>query len=1140
MAELEQAFEVHNINDTTDIDPLELLHCRTGCTARSKLINAYRQQLVMNSGLRRYHLTKKANKKGYRYKSFLCGTCARTKITRKHFHRKEQIKHTEFLDKVTCDIGVYLNCPSREGHRYAIVFTDEATKYFWTYTAKERTTETIIYCLKDMYEKHLPPDAVIKIFHTDGGRELINERVKMYLRSKGTRQFTNSPTDTPELNSVSERKFRTLGEMTLAMLSRSGLPTIWWAKAYKAASYVLRRLPTNTAQGWMTPMEALPNGEVPSLEWLRVWGCKAYVLKPKADRRKDWDDKAQVGYFVGYSEDTVGWQVYLPDSDTFVTSVHVLFDENIPERSDDYFKELDDAAKVFVGTEAKSVADFAYLKGQYHVDDEDGLLYVTTRVENRKGYIVGYRAQVTAGTGQKEEKTPIHIADIEKLTKETEKSRKNTIPSVRKTIEISATCGDAQENMAFQRTTTDSRGRRGLAAKKSLKNKRSNGQEKRPNRKNRTGQINRSTGKNESEEETPTKMVAGHGTMETVEEIPLERPKQTGTSRSTEQRLSEAEDTRQNVGVTTSVNGQLRRGPRRSCRNDTEINMLCVTRERHVYLSEVMDTAIGLHEPVEPTSNKMAMACPEWREWQKAKIAENEALATKDVMRLVDIKPGIQLIKSKYVFKLKRKFGKIDRYKARLVAMGYNQEDDPAKNFAPVVKPNTVRLLMALAQTQKMVIHQIDISNAFCCADIEGEVHISAPDGMTIPEGKCFRLRKSLYGLRTSPRSWNRTLDKTLRGMHFTATISDPCLYYRWRKGVLTIILVYVDDILIASIDTQYIEMIKKDICNQYAMTDMGELDNFLNAKITRTREKITVCQTHYCRSILEHFQFLVQNKSTKTPLPSDALEQLASEDYTATESEEVKSYPYRQVIGALLYLAMYTKPEISYAVSMLSRFSDKKTATSCKLATHLLRYLNGHPECKIEFKGNNMDLHCFSDADWGGDILTRRSTTGYIIFAAGGPISWQSKLQPTVATSSLESEYMAMYAGLQELVWIRGVLKELKQPIDEPTPFLVDSKSAKDLAENPVYHKRSKHIDIKYHWIREHVNQGKFNTAKIYHCKTQAMAADIFTKSLTGSLFFQHAETITGKRIRSSEKFTQETTNTEEDTENKTKRLKR
>ena len=385
------------------------------------------------------------------------------------------------------------------------------------------------------------------------------------------------------------------------------------------------------------------------------------------------------------------------------------------------------------------------------------------------------------------------------------------------------------------------------------------------------------------------------------------------TTSTTSTDTREDTDSRRYVGVRPET--------QKSRRNKTiplqaEINMISVTRERHVYLSEAYQQPSEDidHGQEDPSTDKEAMDSPDWEKWYDAKELENSALAQKEVMVLVDIKPGMTLIKSKYVFKIKRKFGKIERYKARLVAMGYDQEINAQLNFAPVVKPNTVRLLMALAQIKKMAIHQIDISNAFCCADIEGEVHISAPKGMEIPEGKCFKLLKSLYGLRSSPRSWNKTIDKTLRGLNFMPTVSDPCLYSRWAVGKLHLILVYVDDILIASEDDRYIDQIKKDICDEYDMTDMGELDNFLNAKITRTRDKITISQTHYCREVLKKFDFLVRDKVTKSPLPSDALEQLAqASEMTPSEQSDVDSYPYRQIIGALLYVAMYTntKPEI-------------------------------------------------------------------------------------------------------------------------------------------------------------------------------------------------------------------------------------
>ena len=356
-----------NLTDRVDIDPLDLLHCRMACTAKGKLIECYRQMLATDTGLQRYHATKKAHNKGYRFKEFVCGTCARTKITKRIFSRKTTITHTNFLSKVTADIAVYLNCPSREGYRYVLTFVDEATKYTWSYGLMERTSESVLRTLKNLFRNHLPAGAEIQHFHTDGGKELIAESIKDFLRSKGTKTFTFTPTDTPQLNSVSERKFRTLGEMALAMLTRSGLPKIWWWKAYQTAEHILRRLPTRTAKGYMTPMEAIPGGETPSWKFMRTWGAKAYVLKPKADRRKDWDDKAQIGYFVGYGQEQVGWEIYLPASDTFVTAVNVLFDERIPERAEDYFRELDEAASLFTLPEAMNERDFQYLVGTYHI-----------------------------------------------------------------------------------------------------------------------------------------------------------------------------------------------------------------------------------------------------------------------------------------------------------------------------------------------------------------------------------------------------------------------------------------------------------------------------------------------------------------------------------------------------------------------------------------------------------------------------------------------------------------------------------------------------------------------------------------------------------------------------------------------------
>ena len=171
---------MNNLTDKIDMDPCDLLHARTGCTAKAKLIMAYRNLLVTNTGLRRYHLTKKANKAGYSHKGFLCGTCARTKITRKHFTSRPTILHTHFLDKVSCDISVYINADSRDGWKYMLVFTDEATKMIWSYGLKDRQAMAVQDCLRHLHEHELPGGLVIKQFHSDGGAELITENVRRY------------------------------------------------------------------------------------------------------------------------------------------------------------------------------------------------------------------------------------------------------------------------------------------------------------------------------------------------------------------------------------------------------------------------------------------------------------------------------------------------------------------------------------------------------------------------------------------------------------------------------------------------------------------------------------------------------------------------------------------------------------------------------------------------------------------------------------------------------------------------------------------------------------------------------------------------------------------------------------------------
>ena len=253
--------------------------------------------------------------------------------------------------------------------------------------------------------------AELKHYHADGGAELISKQVLALLKREGT-CYTWNPADTPELNATSERRFRTLGERCLSMLLRSGLPVDFWWDAYETSNYLTVRLPTKTARGYQTPFEGV-YGELPDLAHLRIWGCKAYLKLPKNYQRKDWRDKSFAGYFVGYSEPgEMGYRVYIPDLRDTVVGVNVTFNEVVPSYREEYYNELD-KLRFEVAPDESTVESFLHLVGAKYFDDDTLLEFITTRVDVWKGLIVAYRAPVLAdGTSGREEKSPIHVADV--------------------------------------------------------------------------------------------------------------------------------------------------------------------------------------------------------------------------------------------------------------------------------------------------------------------------------------------------------------------------------------------------------------------------------------------------------------------------------------------------------------------------------------------------------------------------------------------------------------------------------------------------------------------------------------------------------------------------------------------------------
>ena len=440
-----------------------------------------------------------------------------------------------------------------------------------------------------------------------------------------------------------------------------------------------------------------------------------------------------------------------------------------------------------------------------------------------------------------------------------------------------------------------------------------------------------------------------------------------------------------------------------------------------------------------------------------------------------------------------------------MVVNGSQQQEgiNYQETFSPVVKYDTMRLLFAIAAIFGMSVHHLDVKTAFINADLVEEVYMYTHPEMKAPKGTMCRLLKSLYGLKQAPRNWNKLLNDFILSLGFTRCLQDTCLYMTMREGYVVLLAVFVDDILVACSSIRAMESIKRHFTERFEMTDFGMVTEFLGVRVIQQHTEITLDQETYCQSILKKYSQYIGNRNyTDVPMAKDpGLEK----DGELTEPQQlyVDKFPYSEIVGALLYLTSLTRVDISYAVGTLTRYMSKPTHAACKAVGRVLNYLKRYPNLGLKYKCMAMDMHAFTDSDWGACLKTRKSISGCLVILAGCVIAWISKQQPIVAASSMEAEYISLFFLVQLLTWLRALMLEMDLLEEgDATLIHIDNTSAQALASNPVFHQRSKHIDVKFHWLREKVEQGAVKLA--YIC-TEDQRADIMTKPLTGQIFHKH-----------------------------------
>jgi len=498
--------------------------------------------------------------------------------------------------------------------------------------------------------------------------------------------------------------------------------------------------------------------------------------------------------------------------------------------------------------------------------------------------------------------------------------------------------------------------------------------------------------------------------------------------------------------------------------------------------------------PNDPQNFEEASSRSDCKLWKKAMEEELSALNENNTWDLVDRPSDCNVVKCKWVYKLKRAVDGSSRFKARLVAKGFSQKpgQDFDQTFAPVVKQSSLRVLFGIAAELNLEIDHVDITTAFLNGDLNETIFMEQPQGFVQKgnENKVCRLKKAIYGLKQSARCWNDKINSFLVSQDFCRSKYDPCIYIKKSKECYVVIGLHVDDFYCFSNSVEETRKLKLALSKAFKIKDLGAIKECLGIRVTRDRSEGTIKldQETYVMDIIDKFG-MNDAKSAVTPL-------CVSQKLTKPENDQNNNV-YQKLIGALMYVSVCTRPDICHAVSYLSQFNTNNTNEHFVAAKRVIRYLKGTLSLGLCYRKGNPILQGYADADFGNCVIDRASYTGYVFTFGGAAVSWCSKKQRTksLADSSTFAEYVAISECGKEGIYLQGLMSELYE-CSNPLTIFNDNQSANKLCYNEGQKNRSKHIDVKYHQIRHWVKQNLIN---VTYLPDKEMLADMFTKALNG-----------------------------------------
>jgi hypothetical protein len=1046
---------------STKVDELVRLHHRLGHVSFFRTIAILESGKTLDVG--KLSVTKQQLEQA-RERITQCPICIRGKGRRSDFGHRGVDRGQKPGEVLHMDTFVVKHAPDAPVE-YGLTITEGFAKWRWfsRQTNKDDIPAAIVTILRNAQTQM---NCKVKRLHADGGTEFVNQTLKSFCRTEGI-ELRYPPARTQQLNGIAESAVRWTKDTMRVMMTQSGMPTRFWHRAAAHTTYLWNRTMVSELSGGKTPYESL-FGRKPSAKHWGVFGCNAYYHIARQLRGASLAPKMEPCIYLGHDSTqncALIWSlaeqkviptrdvVYHFDKFTFAKALnagddHVQEILDNSESPDDVIEEVADSESELNEDEAVQLQGGRVAAPSDELDDEVPSYDVECIVAQRKRK--GALEYKVRWTGYDEETwEPASQLEIE-------------VPDV------------VQHYLA-----------------------------------NRPG-PRKSPRLHDAGTAPSTASAVPSSSLPAVAERKSEDESDIEHDSESDDESDDQSGSRPQVHMAMSA-----------MRSIQSVNDRLHQNESHVV--HAVTAGVSLLEEQTPQTYRAAMASPDAPKWRAAmdkEMASCEDLKVWTLVRRTDLPAGANVLPPKWVFKIKTdEAGNIVQHKARVTPKGFLQKagKDYFEVFARTGSYKTKRVGLSLTAKWDHELHQMDVPTAFLWADVEEDIFMELPEGYREGrEGYVCHLKKSLYGLKQAPRNWYLLVSKFITSIGFKATVSDPCLFYRRSSsGRLILLFLFVDDFQVSfhRDDTTEWNQLKAQLVKRFNTKDIGESTWILGMRIHRDRKlrTITLSQELYVTKALEKYG-LAECKIVDTP----EVVGVAHAEPTEEQKKPADRQRFMEITGTLMYAAIATRPDIAHAVHYLASNMLAPTQLHMKAAERVLRYLAGTKEVGLIFGSRNgdivgdsrgrqthgqIDICAYSDADWANSRVDRKSVTGWVAKLNGDPISWASKKQRIVALSTCEAELYAKAAAIQEVLWLRGLMKELGLNHQTGSTVHGDNQSAISVAKNGIRSDRTKHVDVKYHFVTESIESGE---VVLKWVSTHDQQADIFTKALPTPAFHQ------------------------------------